>query len=146
MEIMTLTGKYWDKEFRDWIISVGFIQSPTSPVIFTKTEPDGIMLIIIFHTALMMDYMLVNQKELLTCLKINYQQDSMSTSWAQHIGTYLQDSTDKRIIKIIDQSRYSNSVVRYLLNSAGVKIVNPPQNYNHPMYVITTIEDNTSTT
>jgi hypothetical protein len=77
MEIMTLTGKYLDKEFRDWIISVGFIQSPTSPVLFAITEPDGIMLRIIFHTALMMDYMLVHQKELLTCLKINYQQDSM---------------------------------------------------------------------
>jgi hypothetical protein len=36
--------------FRDWLISVGYIQPQTSPVLFIRTELDGNMLIISFYT------------------------------------------------------------------------------------------------
>jgi hypothetical protein len=35
--------------FRDWLISVGFIQSQTSPILFARTEPDGSIIRLIFY-------------------------------------------------------------------------------------------------
>jgi hypothetical protein len=44
---MIIYGKYWYAEFRDWLISVAFIQYETCPVLFTKHESyivDGLSL------------------------------------------------------------------------------------------------------
>jgi hypothetical protein len=46
---MTLTGKKWFEEFRDWLVSVGFIQSETCPVLFARHESYGSFLSIIFY-------------------------------------------------------------------------------------------------
>jgi hypothetical protein len=46
---MTLSGKHLYEELRDWLILVGFIQSDTCPLIFTRYEPDDSFLRIVFY-------------------------------------------------------------------------------------------------
>jgi hypothetical protein len=46
---MTISGKYWYEKIRDWLVSVGFIQYDTCPVLFTIHEPYRSFLRIIFY-------------------------------------------------------------------------------------------------
>ena len=46
---MTLSGKYWYEEFKEWLVSIGFNICPTCPVLFTRIEADGTLLRLIVY-------------------------------------------------------------------------------------------------
>ena len=45
----TLSGKWWNQELSDWLISVGFVQSPLDGTYFVRINPDGSYIRLIFH-------------------------------------------------------------------------------------------------
>jgi len=45
----TLSGKWWNQELTDWLISEGFLQSSIDNTYFVKYYPDGSFIRLIFH-------------------------------------------------------------------------------------------------
>ena len=45
----TLSGKWWNQELTDWLISVGFVQSQLDGTYFVRINPDGSYIRLIFH-------------------------------------------------------------------------------------------------
>jgi hypothetical protein len=45
----TLSGKWWNQELTEWLLSVGFIQSSLDATYFVKIYPDGSFVRLIFH-------------------------------------------------------------------------------------------------
>jgi hypothetical protein len=51
-----LSGKWWNQELTDWLLSVGYVQSQLDPTFFVKHYPDGSYIRLIFHVDDMLYY------------------------------------------------------------------------------------------
>jgi hypothetical protein len=117
---MTLSGKYWYQDCRDWLVSVGFIECPTCLTLFCRTDKDGseVWLIIYVDDFL---YFGTTEKarrkfelEFGTRFSIEFQGKA-------HWYLASRISQDKDFNVTIDQSRYAKSIVKRYLEPAGVK-------------------------
>ena len=52
----TLSGKWWNQELTDWLISIGFKQSQLDGTYFVRINPDGSYIRLIFHVDDMIYY------------------------------------------------------------------------------------------
>ena len=52
----TLSGKWWNQELTDWLLSVGFKQSTLDGTYFVRINPDGSYIRLIFHVDDMLYY------------------------------------------------------------------------------------------
>jgi hypothetical protein len=52
----TLSGKWWNQELTDWLLSIGFLQSSLDGTYFVRIYPDGSFIRLIFHVDDMLYY------------------------------------------------------------------------------------------
>ena len=52
----TLSGKWWNQELTDWLLSVGFEQSTLDGTFFVKIYPNGAFIRLMFHVNDMIYY------------------------------------------------------------------------------------------
>jgi hypothetical protein len=118
---MTLSGKYWNAVFRAWLVSVGFVQSETCPVIFTIHESDGSLLRIIFYIDDGL-YFATSEgalEKIKEELPSRFNADFQGTIHCYLSGIFHQD---KQHTISMDQALYAISIVFRYLDRSGVKI------------------------
>ena len=141
---MTLSGKYWYEEFRDWLVSVGFTQSSTCPVLFTRHEPDGSFLRIIFYIDDGLYFATSDgalerfKKELPERFNVVFQG---TAHW--YLSARIHQDNQNNIT--MDQARYAKSIVTRYLDGAGVKRINSAHNTILPADFMPTVEDKANT-
>ena len=117
---MTLSGKYWYQDCRDWLKSIGFTECPTCLVLFSRTEKDGSQLWIILYVD---DFLYFGTTEK-TRKKFELEFGSRFNIEFQgkaHWYLAARINQDKNFNITIDQSRYAKSIVKCYLDPAGVK-------------------------
>ena len=117
---MTLSGKYWYQDCRDWLISVGLIECPTCLVLFCRKEKDGSMLWVIIYID---DFLYFGTTEI-TQKKFESEfgtRFSVEFQGLAHWYLAARISQDANYNITIDQSRYAKSIAQQYITPAGVK-------------------------
>ena len=137
---MTLSGKYWYEEFKEWLVSIGFNICPTCPVLFTRIEADGTLLRLIVYIDDCLYFSTSDvsrekfQKQLVDRFNVELQGQA-------HWYLAARISQDKDFNVTMDQSRYAKSIVTRYLDAAGVKKSNMPHGSILPMSLTLTSKD-----
>ena len=137
---MTLSGKYWYQDCRDWLISVGFMECPTCLVLFNRKDKDGSELWIIIYID---DFLYFGTTEK-TRKQFEAQFGTRFNIEFQGLAHwYLASriSQDKDFNITLDQSRYSKSIVKRYLMPAGIKKIDRAVNTILPSDFVPTKND-----